>query len=1206
MEEAEKVMSEISEEQQNSIRRYLMGSLHDEAELRLIEKNLLLDDDFAERLAIAEDELVEDYLDGALSETERRQFVEFFLISAENKNKLRLLKNLRRYAAARATVQEIEPAAAVEKPGWFEWRKIFALPAVRLATVVLLVFGLGFGIWRTVFYQSDVDRGLAQLRLAYRGQRPVEARTTVNFDYAPLSVTRGENAPSITDEKAHSRAERFLLDAAEDSANAEAHHALGLLYLADRKYEPALDEFNRALKLTPDDAKLLGDLGAATLETAQKAAADRDGAKTLEFLDRSLGYFDRAIALNPALPEPKFNRALCLEALRSPEQAKQAWREYLLIDSSSRWAEEAGRRLQILESQASRDVSAAEIESEFLAAVSGNNSEEAWRLLSRNRELISGKYLPQRLATSYIESPASEKKNLLTALEFAGRLESERIGDPFALELARFYADLPEDKLTLLKQAKKNVQNGYGLCLKFQYGAALDEFTAARDLFLQADDAGEAQLSEYLIGYCLINTNRTNEGILKFEQSVDFFHRRKYKWLEATSLHWLAGGYKNLKRRTEAKKTYEQALALASEIKDSYAVQRNLIEMAKHNAFVGQKQPALDYLQRVLIESDNPENSLRQKYRNYDDALRILNTERLFNAAKTVALEAVALSDKLNDGMFKVLSRGNAGLAFAQTGEFTEARNSLSDAKEKAEAISDPSSRSKMTAYCLLKSGYVERQTANYEQSAQFYEEAVRSYETIEIPANLYEAQKGRLLAYLALGKKEELAEQIPITLQLNEEYREKILEEQERTGFFDTEESVYDIAVQFEADNGRPEQAYDYAETSSSRSLLDWLQKGANLSGEPEKIKILLRENASPLSLSDIRAKMPDGVQLVQYSVLENKLLIWLVSKEKFVVVPVELRSAELREKIEEYTRLLKQKNDPAAQADVRRMSKELYSILISPVLDELDPAQEVCLIPGKFLFYLPFAALLSPSDEPFIAQFSIVYAPSANVFLFSTAKAAEKTLSADEHLLVVGNPAFDRRKFDLANLPTAEDEASEVASDYDNPQILTGAGATKKKFLDSIGNADIIHFAGHYVVVPDNPLSSFLVLAQNGETSDGDSLTNAELVGEKLPRAKLIVLSACRTGIENYYNGEGLIGLSRTFLAAGVPLVIASGWSVDTEAAAMLMKRFHYFRRQKKLPSAAALRSAQLEMLAEPNGRFRQPYYWAAFAAFGGYTTF
>lgn len=1198
------MMNEMPEKQ-NTVRKYLLGQLDDETEMRRLEEKILLDEGFAEQLAIAEDDLIDDYLDGTLTGREREQFIQFFLSSPQIKEKLRLIQNLRKYAAKHASTQTIRQFSKEKTVFRFDWRKSFSPVSLKFAAIVLLLAGFGFGIWRVAFYQTNVDRGLAQLRLAYRGQRPSESRTTANFDYAPLSETRG-NATAGSDERARRHAELLLSEATADSRDAGAHHALGLLFLADRKFDRALDEFNLALKIAPDNARPHSDLGAALLEAGKKAKREENGAKSFELLNRSLTHLEKAIALDPKLPEPRFNRALCLQYLPSPEQAKQAWREYLELDADSQWAGEARGNLQNLESQESKERSADELERDFLVAFGQKNNDEAWRLLSRNRELIREKYLPQRLAMSFLKASGDEKQRLLEALQYSGELEMTRNGDSFAGEIARFYATLPDAKIEPLKQAQNSMRNGYKLALNFDFETALGEFTSARDLFVQAGDVWEAKSSEYFIGYCLINTDRADEGVARLNQVVKFSQKRNYKWLEVTSLYWIAGGLSSLKQQTQSKKISEKALTLAEEIKDSYAIQRNLLELARHSSFVGQTQPALDYLRRVLEKSNDQETSLRQKYRNYADALQILTASKLYSAAKPIAVEAVFLADRLADRMFETRSRNNAAAACVHTGDFAQARVWLNRGRERAEMIDDESSRKRMIAYYFLESGYLERRAGDFEKSRQFYDEAVGLYETMQMPAKLYEAQKGRLQTYLALGQNAELEEQIFVTRKLTDDYREKILEEQERTSFFDTEESVYDIAVDYKFGSGEYEQAYNYAEASSSRSLLDWLQKGAKISGDKEKVKIWLEESASPLMLSEIRERMPGNVQILQYSVLDDKVLIWLVSKEKFVVVASAIRSAELSEKVENYLELLKRKDDNA-QSDARQLARELYGLLINPILGQLNPAQEICLIPSKVLFSLPFAAIVSPSEKPLLVEFNIFYAPSANVFLHCTENARQKDNPINESLLSIGNPAFDRQNFDdLPDLPTAENEAREIAALYDEPKTFFGPDATKNALKNSIKDAHIIHFAGHYVVVPEAPLSSYLLLGKSGKNAEDGILTNSELVDKKLPRSKLVVLSACQTGVEQYYNGEGLIGLSRTFLAAGAPLVVASAWSVDTESTAELMKRFHYFRRREKMNTVAALRAAQLEMLNHPNGRFREPYYWAAFAAFGGYAAF
>ena len=131
-------------------------------------------------------------------------------------------------------------------------------------------------------------------------------------------------------------------------------------------------------------------------------------------------------------------------------------------------------------------------------------------------------------------------------------------------------------------------------------------------------------------------------------------------------------------------------------------------------------------------------------------------------------------------------------------------------------------------------------------------------------------------------------------------------------------------------------------------------------------------------------------------------------------------------------------------------------------------------------------------------------------------------------------------------------------------------------------------------------------MLLASNGKSASESILTNEELEKIRLTRTKLVVLAACDSGLENYFDGEGLVGLSRTFLASGVPVVVASQWSVDSDASAELMKRFHIHRRSNRMSTPRALRAAQLELATEQNGRFTNPYYWAAFAVFGGNSSY
>jgi len=97
----------------------------------------------------------------------------------------------------------------------------------------------------------------------------------------------------------------------------------------------------------------------------------------------------------------------------------------------------------------------------------------------------------------------------------------------------------------------------------------------------------------------------------------------------------------------------------------------------------------------------------------------------------------------------------------------------------------------------------------------------------------------------------------------------------------------------------------------------------------------------------------------------------------------------------------------------------------------------------------------------------------------------------------------------------------------------------------------------------------------------------------------ADLVVLSACQTARGGEIEGEGLIGLTRGFLYAGAPRVLATLWEVDDRTTALVMKHFYEGMFVRGQRPAAALRSAQVEV-ARTKG-WEPPYYWAAFTLQG-----
>jgi CHAT domain-containing protein len=422
-------------------------------------------------------------------------------------------------------------------------------------------------------------------------------------------------------------------------------------------------------------------------------------------------------------------------------------------------------------------------------------------------------------------------------------------------------------------------------------------------------------------------------------------------------------------------------------------------------------------------------------------------------------------------------------------------------------------------------------------------------------------------------------------------------------------EQSVYDLAIYYESVRMKdPVKAFEYSEKSRARSLLDAVHRGAEVRKKGNEADLDLPAVTQSKSLAEIQAGMPANAQILQYVVLDDRLLMWIVTKSLIQDREVPMEAQTLTEKVSTYLETVKRV--PAGDdADRSPRSEELYRILIAPAEPFLDKSKVLCIVPDKILHYLPYGALVSPATARYLIEdYDLSTTPSSSIFVDLSAAADRKGGSFDERLLSVGNPHFSRSTFDLLpDLPSAAREAQAVSDFYKKPRVFLYDEARETTIKAEIGKANVAHFAMHYVqneqseMLSGFPLTPEQATSNRAEKSDG-FLQSYEIYGMKLPRMRLVILSGCSTGIERQYRGEGAVGVARPFLVAGVPIVVASLWPVDSDSSADLMASFHRHRLRDPLPVSQALRRAQIEMIHGEDMRYRHPYYWAPFLAIGG----
>lgn len=396
-----------------------------------------------------------------------------------------------------------------------------------------------------------------------------------------------------------------------------------------------------------------------------------------------------------------------------------------------------------------------------------------------------------------------------------------------------------------------------------------------------------------------------------------------------------------------------------------------------------------------------------------------------------------------------------------------------------------------------------------------------------------------------------------------------------------------------------------------------------------------------SPPSLLDLDALqhrwLDDRTVLVEYLLGTPHSYAWVVTRTSFSSVRLASRSA-----IEAAAqRALTLAEAPTAGAGAPAASplagRALAELILEP-LGELPAGHRLLVVAPGILQDVPFAALPvnGAGSPPLVVRHEIVHAPSVAAV---QAMAAARTAPSSNRttVAVFADPVFgadDPRVragagttaphaegappttplaralrgstsgiTPLTRLPFTRFEAERIAAAAPRGAVrsVMGFAANVDEIrAGSLADSRVIHFATHGVLNTRTPELSGLVLSlvdARGRPRDG-FLRLHEVEGLHLT-ADLVVLSACETARGRRLEGEGTIGLTRAFLAAGARNVVASLWRVDDLATAELMHAFYTNLLRQRLPPAAALRAAQRQMAGSQ--RWAHPYFWAGFVVQG-----
>lgn len=377
-----------------------------------------------------------------------------------------------------------------------------------------------------------------------------------------------------------------------------------------------------------------------------------------------------------------------------------------------------------------------------------------------------------------------------------------------------------------------------------------------------------------------------------------------------------------------------------------------------------------------------------------------------------------------------------------------------------------------------------------------------------------------------------------------------------------------------------------------------------------------IARGDAPVVSRADLAALVPSGTAIVSFVLEAEHAWAYLVTAGP--------RGAEVQ------ARQLTMTGPALADAATRfaeqvggrdlgfaATARQLYDTLfVSSGLDkELSGISHLIVVPDGALWRVPFQALQTPRGRFVVEERAVSYAHSVSALASLSHRRATRPARAP-FLLALGDPDLtavptksETTRGALTRLPEAAREVRELGRLYgaDRSKVLVSAEATEAALRAQLPAASIVHVATHGVLDDRSPMYSHLRLAPGPPTEPAsDGRLEAWEVMDLGIAADLAILSACETARGESGEGEGVVGLSWSLLAAGASTAVVSLWEVDSASTTQLMIGFHQQllsslprRRLGDGGAPQALRASALKLMKAP--AYRHPFYWAGFVAVG-----
>jgi CHAT domain-containing protein len=376
-------------------------------------------------------------------------------------------------------------------------------------------------------------------------------------------------------------------------------------------------------------------------------------------------------------------------------------------------------------------------------------------------------------------------------------------------------------------------------------------------------------------------------------------------------------------------------------------------------------------------------------------------------------------------------------------------------------------------------------------------------------------------------------------------------------------------------------------------------------------------------------RASLSSGITFFEYALGDERSFLWLIGegKRKSYILPPR---QQLEDMVKRWRALAtsQERGEADAHAKLQHLSTRLSCALLADAA-ELRMAKMI-IVPDGALAMLPFAALPEKGcsgapGKPLVVGHEITLTPSLSIFLSRKPEAED---SFQGEVAIVADPVFDAADPRAEVLKIAASKHDSHPTRYPEipaalPRLLNAgyeANAIRETVRKATGTHHVFlaqgfdasvdtvlspamqqfriwHLATHGVY--DETMPEFSGLVFSLVRPDGGprfGFLKAYDIARLNVHPELVVLSACDSAAGENLSGEGVLGLSYSFLRAGASEVVSTLWSIDDAKSSDLMIAFYKeLMRNGGGNAAAALRQSQLAVMRQRQSS--APYYWAGF---------